>query len=323
MTQIDSIYSLVKTELKKTEELVLKSIHSPIELINELSQHIIKSGGKRIRPLLVLLSAKAFNYEGDAHICLAAVVELIHTATLLHDDVVDSSMHRRGQDTANAIWGNQASVLVGDYLYSHAFRLMVGLNNLTVMDILSRATSTIVQGEILQLLNCHNPKTNEMTYLEVIRSKTGQLFKTSAQLGAIIANCSEAEKKAIGEYGMHLGTAFQLIDDVLDYDGDGAKTGKDMGDDLAEGKATLPLIYALQKCTSPEAQLIEQSLISGDRTYLNEILRIIETTGAIQYTEQLAQQMIAKAVDCLETIAPSSYRDGLEGLARFVAQRDY
>ena len=288
-----------------------------------MSQHIIKSGGKRIRPLLVLLSAKVFDYEGDEHVCLAAAVELIHTATLLHDDVVDSSMHRRGQDTANAIWGNQASVLVGDYLYSHAFRLMVGLNNIAVMDVLSKSTSTIVQGEILQLLNCHNPKTNEVAYLEVIRSKTGQLFKTSALLGAMITDSSETEREAIGEYGMHLGTAFQLIDDTLDYRGDGAKTGKDMGDDLAEGKATLPLIYALQKCTSLEAQLIEQSLISGDRTYLNEILRIIETTGAIQYTEHLAQQMIAKAVDCLEAISPSVYRDALDGLARFVVRRDY
>jgi octaprenyl-diphosphate synthase len=323
MMHIDSIYALMKTDLKKTEQLVLESLHSPIELINELSSHIIKSGGKRIRPLLVLLSAKVFGYQGDLHIRLAAVVELIHTATLLHDDVVDSSALRRGQETANAIWGNQASVLVGDYLYSHAFRLMVDMNDLSIMDTLAQSTSTIVQGEILQLLNCHNPKTTETAYLEVIRCKTGQLFKTSAQLGAMIAGCSEIEQKMIGEYGLHLGIAFQLIDDALDYHADVTKAGKNVGDDLAEGKATLPLIRAMQKCTSEEAHLIEQSLISGDRTYLEEILRIIKTTQAMQYTDSLAQQMIAKAINCLEDIAPSKYRDALTGLAKFVIQRDY
>lgn len=320
---VDAIHSLVEDELKKTEQLVLDSLHSPIDLINEVSRHIIQSGGKRIRPLLVLLSAKAFNYQGDLHIRLAAIVELIHTATLLHDDVVDASALRRGQSTANAVWGNEASVLVGDYLYSHAFRLMVDMNSMPIMATLARSTNTIVQGEIKQLLNCHNAKTTEADYLSVIRCKTGELFKTSAELGAMVANGSEAEKQAIAEFGMQLGTAFQIVDDALDYHADVTKVGKNVGDDLAEGKPTLPLIYALQKCNAEEAQIIEQSLMSGNRAHLSEILRIIESTQAMKYTRDFAKKIISEALDCLKALPPSVYRDALEGLAGFVVQRDY
>ena len=301
--QIESIYSLVEIDLKKTEQLVADSLESPIKLISDLGHHIISGGGKRIRPLLVLLSANAFNYKGDFHIRLAAIIELIHTATLLHDDVIDASTLRRGQNTANAVWGNQASVLVGDYLYSHAFQLMVCMNDLQVMEALAQSTNTIVQGEILQLQNCHNADTTEAAYLEVIRCKTGKLFQTSGELGAIIADADKTSRAAIGEFGMQLGMGFQLIDDALDYQANVEKTGKHIGDDLAEGKMTLPLIYALQNCDAKAAKLIRHSVEIGDRSHLTDILHVIETTQAMAYTFELAQQAISKAIHMLEKLS--------------------
>ncbi len=321
--QIESIYSLVKGELEQSEQLVSDSLQSPIELINDLSRHIIQSGGKRIRPLLVLLCAKAFGYQGDLHIRLAAIVELIHTATLLHDDVIDASTLRRGQNTANSVWGNQASVLVGDYLYSHAFQLMVGMDNMLVMEILARSTNTIVQGEILQLQHSYHAKTSEEVYLEIIRCKTGKLFQASAELGAVIASIDETDYEAIGTFGLQLGVAFQLIDDALDYHSNPEKVGKNIGDDLAEGKTTLPLIYALQNCNAQEAKLIQSSVEAGDCSHLPEILRIIETTQAMTYTFSLAQQTIANAIIALEKIPSSIYRDALKSLAEFVVNRQY
>lgn len=321
--QIESIYSLVETDLKKTEQLVSDSLKSPIKLISDLSHHIIRSGGKRIRPLLVLLSANAFHYQGDFHIRLAAIVELIHTATLLHDDVIDASTLRRGQNTANAVWGNQASVLVGDYLYSHAFQLMVNMNNMRIMETLAQSTNMIVQGEILQLQNCHNADTTETAYLEVIRCKTGKLFQTSSEFGAIIADADKASCEAIGEFGIQLGMAFQLIDDALDYQANVEKIGKHVGDDLAEGKITLPLIYALRTCDAKAAKLIRHSIETGDRSHLTDILQIIETTKAMTYTFELSKQAILKAIHALDKIPPSVFRDALKGLAEFVVQRDY
>lgn len=321
--QIESIYSLAETDLKESEQLIIQSLQSPIELINQLSCHIIQSGGKRIRPLVVLLCARALGYQGNLHTRLAAIVELIHTATLLHDDVIDASTLRRGQNTANAVWGNQASVLVGDYLYSHAFQLMVAMDNMLVMEILAASTNTIVQGEILQLQHCYNAQTTEKAYLEVIQCKTGKLFQTSAKLGAIVSNANETQCHAIGEFGMRLGITFQLVDDALDYRANTTKAGKNVGDDLAEGKATLPLIYALQKCNPEEAELIRTSLETGDRTHLPEILRIIETTQAMEYTFALSRQTIEEAIGYLEKVPASVYREALFGLCQFVIERDY
>jgi octaprenyl-diphosphate synthase len=323
---INDIYALAHTDLKKTEQLITENLHSPIGLINDLSDHIIQSGGKRIRPLLVLLSAKSLGYEGDLHIHLAAVVELIHTATLLHDDVIDSSTLRRGQGTANAVWGNQASVLVGDYLYSHAFRLMVGMNQMLVMDMLAESTNTIVQGEILQLMHCHNPDITEETYLDVIQRKTGKLFQTSTKLGSILApqaDQSALYQSALGEFGMHLGTAFQIIDDALDYQAHSEQMGKNRGDDLTEGKTTLPLIYALQHCNAEDAQIIRQSLLNGDSSQLDKVISIIEATKAMEYTFEFAKKIILQAIDCLNPLPDSEYRNALKGLAQFVVQREH
>lgn len=321
--QIDAIYSLVNEELKQTEQLIEQSLASEVALINELSRHIIQSGGKRIRPLLVLLSAKAFAYSSHFHIHLAAIVELIHTATLLHDDVIDGSTLRRGQSTANALWGNQASVLVGDYLYAHAFQLMVEMDRMEILLALSESTKVIVQGEILQMQYSHRASTSEADYLEVIRCKTGKLFQTSATLGAMIANAGLAEVKAIGEFGLQLGIAFQLMDDALDYQADPTKVGKNLGDDLAEGKMTLPLIYALQHCSVSEAKLIQHSIEAGDISHLTEILHIIETTQGMKYTLALAERIVQQAIRYLHTLPVSLYCDALKGLAEFAVQREY
>jgi octaprenyl-diphosphate synthase len=321
--QLNAIRKLIQADLETTDHRITQQLSSDIELINTVASHLIQRGGKRLRPMLVLLGAQAFGYKGDIHIDLAAIIELIHTATLLHDDVIDTSDMRRGDQTANAIWGNSASVLVGDYLYSRAFQMMVGVGNMDVIAVLSKATNTIVEGEVLQLTNRNNPDTTQARYMDVIRYKTGTLFETAAQLGAVLCQCPENQIKAMAHYGLWLGIAFQLVDDVLDYSVQTDELGKNVGDDLAEGKPTLPLIHALSKGTPEQVQLIRTAIEQGSRDQLDEILKAIESTGAITYTYDVARQAAAQATEYLSDIPESPYRDALYGLARFAVDRSY
>lgn len=320
---LESIRSLVQADLEATDRFISEQLQSPIELINQLVQYILSCGGKRIRPLLVLLSANAFNHSEKQHIDLAAAIELIHTATLLHDDVVDNSTLRRGRKTAHTIWGNEASVLVGDFLYSRAFQLIVRLQNLTVMNIFSDATNLIAEGEILQLVNCNDPDTTEISYFEVIQRKTGKLFEVSSQLGTALTACSTRDAIAMQSYGMNLGIAYQLIDDALDYNASTEQMGKNIGNDLAEGKPTLPLIHALRKGTAAETDLIRKAIQTGSCEQLDSILSIIESTGAIEYTANSAKQHAQKANSALAHIPDSPYRNALHDLAEFVVERSY
>lgn len=317
------IRSLMKQEWEATDQCIHEALQSDITLINELANHIINSGGKRIRPLLVLLGAALFGYRGTAHIQLAAIIELIHTATLLHDDVVDNSELRRGQPTANVLWGNQASVLVGDFLYSRTFRMMVQINNMDVMRTLADATNTIAAGEVLQLGHCKNPDVTEERYMQVIRYKTGTLFSSASQLGAIICHRSQVEIQTMADFGMHLGTAFQILDDVLDYQGTADHIGKNIGDDLIEGKPTLPLIYAIQKGSEQQINLLRNAILHGDCADISSVREIIEQSRAIEYTYQIAQQEAQKAISLLNNIPDSEYKAALLGLAEFVIARDF
>lgn len=319
--QLDAIRALVQTELDAINQLLSHCLQSPIALINQLTQHIIQSGGKRIRPLLVLLCARAFSYQGKTHVELAAIIELIHTATLLHDDVIDASNLRRGKQTANAIWGNTASVLVGDYLYSRAFQMMVNLRNLEIIELLAQATNTIVEGEVLQLTNCGDPETTESRYLEVIHFKTGTLFEVAAKLGAVLNQCSPHQITSMATYGLNLGIAFQLIDDALDYCGTPDEIGKNSGDDLAEGKPTLPLIHALCHGTTQQQQNIRQAIETRSNENIDSIIQTIESTQAIAYTYQLAKQYIVEAIKQLDHIPESPYREALFNLAKFAIER--
>lgn len=321
MTQT-TIKALVQTRLDAVDTLINQQLHSSISLISDLSSHLINSGGKRLRPLLVLLTAQAYAYSGDADITLGAVIELVHAATLLHDDVVDNSLIRRGKKTANALWDNAASVLVGDFLYSRAFQLMVGAENLAILKMLADATNLISEGEVLQLLNRHNPETTESAYLDVLRYKTGTLFAASTQIGAMLANRPAADIEAMQRFGETLGIAFQLIDDALDYCADASTLGKSLGDDLAEGKATLPLIYALQHADSEQKKIIETALLEGDRSALPVLLTIIDACGALAYTQQTAENFAAQARQTLQTHVPASiYRDAIDELITLAVQR--
>jgi octaprenyl-diphosphate synthase len=294
-----------------------------VALINQLGHYIVSSGGKRLRPALVLLSANAFGYRGAEHLDLAAVIEFIHTATLLHDDVVDDSLLRRGTETANAVWGNEASVLVGDFLYSRAFQMMVGVRSMRVMEVMADATNTIAEGEVIQLLNRNDPETTEERYLQVIYRKTAKLFEAGAQIGAILGNADPAQEQAIARYGMHLGTAYQLVDDVLDYSSTSTEIGKNIGDDLADGKPTLPLIYAMQQGTREEVGVIRHAIERGERENIGAVQAVIASTRAIQYTAEFAKREAAKAEQALADVPPSRYRDALSGLARFAVERTH
>lgn len=320
---LQSIRSLVQSDLIATDQFICAELNSEIPLINQLIAYILNAGGKRIRPLLVLLTARAFNHQNQQHIDLAAAIELIHTATLLHDDVVDSSTLRRGRETANSIWGNEASVLVGDFLYSRAFQLIVKLNHSGILNIFSNATNLIAEGEVLQLINCHNPDTSEAAYFEVIERKTAKLFEIATQTGAALTSNSSPYLKAMQQYGLHIGIAYQLIDDALDYSASTEQIGKNMGNDLAEGKPTLPLIYAMNKGKSSEASLIREAIQQGNTNQLSTILEIIESTGAIEYTATTAKEHITEANAILKTIPESPYRHGLKELAEFVVERNY
>ena len=320
---LNDIHALVADEMAEVNSLIKKRLNSDVVLINQLGHYIVNSGGKRLRPLLVLLSARTFAYEGFQHIELSAIIEFIHTATLIHDDVVDASELRRGKETANTIWGNEASVLVGDFLYSRAFEMMVELNIMRVMEVMAKVTNVIAEGEVLQLLNCHDADTTEQRYLDVIRCKTAKLFEAAARLGAIICQRPSSEELAMQRYGMHLGTAFQLVDDILDYRASSRQTGKNIGDDLAEGKPTLPLIYAKHHGSDKQAAIIRQAIEAGGREHIDAVMQAIESTGALAYTARAAAMEAEKAITALHDVPPSIYKDALLALARFAVHRTY
>lgn len=319
----NEILQLIEDDMQAVNNLIQERLYSDVVLINQLSHYIIGSGGKRLRPMLALISARACGYDGQRHIDIATIVEFIHTATLLHDDVVDESDLRRGKETANNVWGNQAAVLVGDFLYSRSFEMMVSVNSMRVMEILAGTTNVIAEGEVLQLLNCHDADTTEASYMEVIHSKTAKLFEAACQLGAVLTGLSAEQEAAMARYGMHLGTAFQLVDDVLDYTADAEEMGKNVGDDLAEGKPTLPLIIALQRSSGDIADTLRQSIEQGGIEHIDAIMRAINETGAIDYTLAQAKQETETAIANLQVIPDSPYRQALEALAWFAIQRSH
>lgn len=319
--QLDSLYALIADDMKRVDAVIRQRLHSDVVLVRQVAEYIIAAGGKRMRPALVLLSAGAMGYQGVHHHELAAVVEFIHTATLLHDDVVDESDLRRGRDTANALFGNAASVLVGDFLYSRAFQMMVGVGSMRVMEVLADATNIIAEGEVLQLMNCNNADVEVESYLQVIRYKTAKLFEAAARLGAILGSATPEMEDGLARYGMHLGTAFQLIDDVLDYSGVEGETGKHVGDDLAEGKPTLPLIHVMTHGSDEQAALVRRAIEHGGLEELPAILAAIQSTGALDATRQRAEAEVASAKQAIACLAPSQYRDSLIELANFAVTR--
>ncbi len=320
---ISSIRSLIDDDMNSVDSLILKRLHSDVVLINQIGGYIVNSGGKRLRPMIVLLAAKAMGYTDQQHVDLAAVIEFIHTATLLHDDVVDESDLRRSRDTANAVWGNAASVLVGDFLYSRAFEMMVDVDRMRVMEILSHATNKIAEGEVLQLLNCNDPDTTEHQYREVILRKTATLFEAGARLGGVLCDAPEDQEEAIAAYGLHLGIAFQIIDDALDYSASSEDIGKNIGDDLEEGKPTLPIIRAMQVGTPEQKQALRDIIEKGGREHIGTVMTAIESTDAIEYTAKLAEDEAKKAKAALERLPESSYRSALAALADFAVRRRY
>ena len=320
---IDSVRNFIAQDMSAVDEVIRQKLYSQVALIRQISEYIINNGGKRLRPALVILSAGVFGYSGKYHHQLAAVVEFIHTATLLHDDVVDESELRRNNATANALFGNAASVLVGDFLYSRAFQMMVEVNSMRVMQVLADATNVIAEGEVLQLLNCRDPNVEEDNYLRVIRYKTATLFEAPTRLAAILGNATEEEENAMAVYGMHLGTAFQLIDDLLDYSGDHQDTGKNLGDDLAEGKPTLPLIYAMRTGSAQQANIIRKAIETGAESGFDSILTIIEETGALNYAKQRAYQEVEIAAKAISLLKSSHYKDCLLQLAEFAVTRNH
>ena len=322
-TNQNNIIQPIGADMDAVNAVIRRQLHSDVPLVNQIAEYIISAGGKRIRPVLVLLMANAHGYRGTHHHDLAAVVEFIHTATLLHDDVVDESSLRRGRQTANALFGNAASVLVGDFVYSRAFQIMVSIGNMRVMQILADATNVIAEGEVLQLLNMHDPDVTEERYLQVIRSKTAKLFEAAAQLGALIAGAPEVEIAAAAEYGRSLGTAFQLIDDVLDYSGNASDIGKNVGDDLREGKPTLPLIYVMQNGSQEQQQLVRACIENGDEQHFDEILAAITSSGALDYTKQQAEKAAQRAANAIGSLTGSKFKDSLLQLCAFAVDRNH
>jgi octaprenyl-diphosphate synthase len=318
---IGAVRTLIADDLNTVDRLIEDRLRSDVVLINQLSQYIIHSGGKRLRPVVTLLAARAAGCTTEHMFALAAIIEFIHTATLLHDDVVDESDLRRGRETANHIWGNQASILVGDFLYSRAFQMMVDVGDMRIMNIMAETTNRIAEGEVLQLINAHDAETTETRYLQVIQRKTAKLFEAAAQVGAILNRLPALQESALTRYGLHLGTAFQLVDDVLDYSSDATTLGKNIGDDLAEGKPTLPLIYALQHGSPAQAELIRRAIENGGRENIQEVITTIDTTGAIEYTLRLAREQASAAQMALAEIPGSRYKEALVGLADFAVNR--
>lgn len=320
---IDSIRALSNDDMQAVNQLIQQQVDSDVALINQLGFYIVNSGGKRLRPLLTVLSARAMGIDNNDHHTLAAIVEFIHTATLLHDDVVDESTMRRGRETANAIFGNQASVLVGDFLYTRSFQMMVSLKRMRVMEILSEATNQIAEGEVLQLMNCNDASTTEARYFDVIYGKTARLFEAATQLAAVLTDKDDHIEHAMQEYGKHLGTAFQLADDILDYMADSEEMGKNAGDDLAEGKPTLPLLYAMWHAKNDDDRALIQEAIeqSNGLPHLTRIQGIMEETGALDYTRECAQKEVQMAIDSLNAIEDSDYKEALIALAHISIER--
>lgn len=319
----EQVRQVAAHDMHLVNQLIEQSLHSEVVLVRQLSTYIIHGGGKRLRPMLHLLAARAAGYTGEHHYTLAAVIEFIHTSTLLHDDVVDESDMRRGRQTANALFGNAASVLVGDFLYSRAFQMMVNAGSMRVMEILADTTNIIAEGEVMQLLNCNDPDTTEARYMEVIRCKTAQLFSAAGRLGGALAGSPPAIEEALAAYGMHLGNAFQLMDDVLDYEADPEKLGKNIGDDLAEGKPTLPLIHAMRHATPEQSTLIRHAIEHGGAEHLEAVLAVIASTDSLTYTARLAMHEVEHAISALAILPASPYREALESIARFAVERDH
>jgi octaprenyl-diphosphate synthase len=319
--QFDAIQALVDADMDAVDGTIRERLRSDVVLINQLGQYIVSNGGKRLRPRLVLLAAGAAGYEGRSHVPLAAVIEFIHTATLLHDDVVDASDMRRGQRTANALWGNEAAVLVGDFLYSRSFEMMVEIGSMRVMEILAHTTNTIAEGEVMQLLNIHDADTTEERYLDIIRSKTAKLFEAAVRLGGVLAGVDDDTERALARYGMHLGTAFQVIDDVLDYSAEAGEMGKNVGDDLAEGKPTLPLIHVIQQGQAADAAIVREAIEQGGVERVEAVTEILERTGAIGYARTQARTEADLALAELDALPAGPYRDALVGLADVAVNR--
>lgn len=309
--------------MSEVNQVIRNKLHSEVALVHQIAEYIISAGGKRIRPVLVLLVANAYRYKGKHHHELAAIVEFIHTATLLHDDVVDESSMRRGRKTANALFGNAASVLVGDFLYSRAFQMMVSINNMQIMQILADATNVIAEGEVLQLLNMHDPDVTEERYLQVIRSKTAKLFEAAAEIGALVAGASPSEIAEAGEYGRSLGTAFQLIDDVLDYSGNAEDIGKNVGDDLREGKPTLPLIYLMKNGSAEDRELVRACIENGDESQFDAILSAITKSGALAYTQEEAVKAANRAATAITNWQDTPYKQAMIKLCAFAVGRNH
>ena len=320
---LEDLREFIAADMQAVDRVIRTRLDSEVVLIRRVAEYIIGGGGKRLRPALVVLAAGAFGYRGERHHELAAVIEFIHTATLLHDDVVDESALRRGRPTANSLFGNAASVLVGDFVYSRAFQMMVEAGNMRILDVLADATNVIAEGEVLQLMNCRNPDIDEQGYLKVIRCKTAKLFEAATRIGAILGGASSAQEAAMTAYGAHLGTAFQLIDDVLDYSGDNAVTGKNVGDDLAEGKTTLPLIYAIKHGTAEQAETVRHAIREGGIADLDAVRDAIGQTGALDYARKQAHDESRIACEALRAAPASAQRQHLYELAEFAVTRTF
>ncbi|MEC4727260.1 octaprenyl diphosphate synthase [Shewanella sp. D64] len=321
---LNAIRQLADNDMNNVNKLIYKQLESDVALINQLGFYIINGGGKRMRPLLSILAARAVNYEGEAHLKLAAIIEFIHTASLLHDDVVDESLLRRGRETANALFGNSASVLVGDFLYTRSFQMMTELGSMEILEVLADATNVLAEGEVLQLMNCNDPNTTEESYMRVIYCKTAKLFEAATRLAGVLANSSNEIQAALAAYGKYLGTAFQLTDDLLDYTADTEELGKNIGDDLAEGKPTLPLIYAISHGSDAQKLLIRTAIEKGDGTdSIEPILAALEDCGALEYTFKRAQEESDKAIEALSILPESDYKQALISLAKIAVARNH
>lgn len=320
---LEEIRALSDADMAEVNAAILQQLNSDVALINQLGYYIISGGGKRIRPMIAVLAARALDYQGHGHITVAALIEFIHTATLLHDDVVDESDLRRGKATANAAFGNAASVLVGDFIYTRAFQMMTSLDSMCILQLMASATNVIAEGEVQQLMNCNDPDISEDNYMQVIYSKTARLFEAAAQSSAILAGASEQQELAMQDYGRYLGTAFQLIDDLLDYSA-GNELGKNLGDDLNEGKPTLPLLHAMHNGTPEQAAMIRKAIEEGNgRDLLDPVLAAMQACGSLAYTQQRAEEEADKAIQALSCIPDSPYREALIGLAHLAVHRNH
>lgn len=316
-----SFHQVVAEDFAAVNQRIIEKLHSDVALVEDIGQHLIEAGGKRLRPLMTLLAARCLGYSGRQHLDLAVIIEFIHTATLLHDDVVDTSHLRRGRPTANAQWGNAPSVLVGDFLYSRAFQMMVAIGNMDIMSVMSETTNLIAEGEVQQLVNAKNPEISEADYFHVIGKKTAILFASACEVAAVLSGAEPAQREAMRAYGQHLGMAFQLVDDALDYSGSTETLGKNLGDDLAEGKPTLPLIIAMDKGTPAQAEQISSALSAGDKSRMLDILQVVEATGAMDYTLDRARKEIAEAHRQLSLLPQNRYTQTMAAVAEFALNR--